>query len=93
LRLYVIGKRWLFLAGVLFTIGSGGDRRLGFLDILRGPHEVESFLVAHFLDRHRDRVLALELALEELFRERILDEVLDGTTERSGTVVEVGTRS
>lgn len=41
--------------------------------------EIKLLLVADFLDFDRDRIHALELALEQFLGKRILDEVLDRT--------------
>jgi hypothetical protein len=70
-----------------FILGAGGDQFAG----RRGARRIEEeFLFAlHFVDSYRDRVFALEGALEQFFGKRVFQQVFDCPPERSGT--ELGT--
>ena len=82
----------LLFARAFFALAdSGADRFSWFGQPTGFAAEVESrglaFVVLEGIDH--DRVLALEGTSQQLFAERILDSLLDRTTQRTSTVVEV----
>src|SRR5262249_44037554 len=82
--------KWHIGESALGFAALGRAHQLG-LWLRRRGLEIQLLLAVDLVDFYGDRVLAVERALEQLLRQWVFEQVLDGAPERASAEFEAGT--